>query len=55
MLPLQNALNFYRLQGKTAPISRVVLAENQSKLSTKESTFTLVKAELGLEAEYIAF
>ena len=55
MLPLQNALNFYRLQGETAPISRVVLAENQSKLSTKESTFALVKAELGLEAEYIAF
>ena len=55
MLPLQNALNFYRLQGETALISRVVLAENQSKLSTKESTFALVKAELGLEAEYIAF
>ena len=55
MLPLQNALNFYRLQGETAPISRVVLAENQSKLSTKESTFALVKAELGLEAEHIAF
>jgi len=55
MLPLQNALNFYRLQGETAPISRVVLAENQSKLSTKESTFALAKAELGLEAEYITF
>ena len=55
MLPLQNALNFYRLQGETTPISRVVLAENLSKLSTKESTFALAKAELGLEAEYIAF
>lgn len=55
MLPLQNALNFYRLQGEMGEISRVVLAENQAKISTKEMTEALAQAELCLPVEYVRF
>lgn len=55
MLPLQNALNFYRLQGEIGEISRVVLAENKAKISTREMTEALAKAELGLTLETIVF
>lgn len=52
--PLQNALNFYRLQGNLPPISRVVLAENQAPVSHKDASKTLAQAMLGLTVEFMA-
>lgn len=53
-LPLQNALNFYRLQGNLPPISRVVLAENQAQISHKNATEALAQAMFGLTVEFVA-
>lgn len=53
-LPLQCALNYYRLSGLSAPISRAVLAEQKGTTSQQQMAQMLLKSLLGLELEYIA-
>lgn len=54
-LPLQSALNYRLFLGLAdIPISRVVLAESKSTLSSKAMTQALVSSLLGVEMEYIS-
>lgn len=53
-LPLQSALNIYRLSGCEAPINRIVMCEKQAVLSHKQMAESLAKMELGCEIEYLS-
>lgn len=53
-LPLQSALNFYRLNAIQFPIQRIVMSEKQAVLSHRQITEMLAKSLLGLDVEYIA-
>lgn len=53
-LPLQSALNLYRLSGCAAPIERVVMCEKQAVLSHKPMVESLARAYLNCDVEYIS-
>lgn len=53
-LPLQSALNIYRLSGCEAPISRIVMCEKQAVLSHKQMAESLAQTELGCGIEYLS-
>lgn len=52
-LPLQCALNFYRLSGCDKPINRIVMCEKKAVLSHYEMAKMLAKAYLNMEIEYL--
>lgn len=53
-LPLQSALNYYRLQGlEHTPISRIVFAEKKGSLSHRKITELLAESYLNLPVEYV--
>lgn len=52
-LPLQCALNFYRLNGLTQPISRIVMCEKQAVLSHRAITEALAR-QLGYKINYVS-
>lgn len=51
-LPLQSALNFYRLSGLNQPVTRIVMSEKQAVLSHRAITEALA-TQIGCELEYI--
>lgn len=51
-LPLQSALNVYRLSGCDTPIERVVMCEKQAVLSHKQMAESLAEAYLSCDLEY---
>lgn len=51
-LPLQSALNFYRLSGLNQPVTRIVMSEKQAVLSHRTITEALA-TRIGCELEYI--
>lgn len=51
-LPLQSALNFYRLSGLNQPVTRIVMSEKQAVLSHRAITEALA-TRIGCELEYI--
>lgn len=51
-LPLQSALNFYRLSGLNQPVTRMVMSEKQAVLSHRAITEALA-SRIGCELEYI--
>lgn len=53
-LPLQSALNFYRLNGFDTPIQRIVMCEKQATLSHRQMAEALAQAYLKCELEYIS-
>lgn len=53
-LPLQSALNLYRLSGCQAPISRIVMCEKQAVLSHRQMVEALAKTFFEGEVEYLS-
>lgn len=52
-LPLQSALNYYRLSGIEQPIERVILCEKQAVLSHRQMSEILANTFLNLPLEYL--